>query len=144
MLKVYLSLYTLLRSHLFVNCCIRRYLFSLQNTYVHKGEKVFFLNTLKSSLAPTPQEGSFRVMFVVTHHTQEQKEPKTCEREGQNATKLRPAPQKSPWPVMSILMRILCLCLALMNLLFSIAPLFHLCDLGSIETASSRDRRLFL
>ena len=25
MLKVYLSLYTLLRSHLFVNCCIRRY-----------------------------------------------------------------------------------------------------------------------
>ena len=24
-LKVYLSLYTLLRSHLFVNCCIRRY-----------------------------------------------------------------------------------------------------------------------
>ena len=25
LLKVYLSLYTLLRSHLFVNCCIRRY-----------------------------------------------------------------------------------------------------------------------
>ena len=24
-LKVYLSLYTLLRSHLFVNCCIKRY-----------------------------------------------------------------------------------------------------------------------
>ena len=60
----------------------------MQNIYVHKGEKVFFLNTLKSALAPTPQEGSFRVMFVETHN---QKEPKTCEREGQNATKLTPA-----------------------------------------------------
>ena len=34
-LKVYLSLYTLLRSHLFVNCCIRRYLFSLQSRSSH-------------------------------------------------------------------------------------------------------------
>ena len=32
MLKVYLSLYTLLRSHLFVNCCIRRYSLYMDNT----------------------------------------------------------------------------------------------------------------
>ena len=51
-------------------------------------EEVFFLYTLKISLAPTPREGSFRVMFVGKHHTQEEKEPKTCEREGQNATQI--------------------------------------------------------
>ena len=65
-------------------------------------------------------------MFVGTRHTQEQKELKTCKREGQNATKITSALTdsciQSPWPVMSILMRILYLCLALMNLLFSVAP----------------------
>ena len=45
------------------------------------------MNTLKISLAPTFQEGSFQVMFVVTQHTKEQKELSTCERKDQNATK---------------------------------------------------------
>ena len=96
-------------------------------TFMTKEKRFFFLNTLKISLAPTPQEGSFRVMFVGSNHTQEQKEPKTCEREGQNATKITSVFAdsciQSPWLVMSILVRALCLCLAPMNHLFSIAPL---------------------
>ena len=36
-------------------------------TFMHKIEKdVFFLNALKISLAPTPREGPFHVMFVRT------------------------------------------------------------------------------
>ena len=46
-------------------------------TFMHTTEKdVFFLNTLKVSLAPTPQEGPFHVMFVRKQHTQEPKEPR--------------------------------------------------------------------
>ena len=42
---------------------------------MHTREKdVFFLFTLKVSLAPTPQEGPFHVMFVRKLHTQESKE----------------------------------------------------------------------
>ena len=44
--------------------------------------KVFFLNTLKISLAPTPQEGPFQVMLAGTEHTKEQKELNTRERKG--------------------------------------------------------------
>ena len=95
-------------------------------TFMFMREKVSFLNTLKISLAPPPQEGSFQVIFVGTRHTQEQKELKTCEREGHNATKITSAFAdsciQSPWSMMSIFMRILCLCLALMNFLFSIEP----------------------
>ena len=78
------DLRTLVEHKAFLSTWCRTFLFTRE-------KKVFFLNTLKSALAPTPQEGSFRVMFVGTQHTQEQKKPKTCEREGQNATKLTPA-----------------------------------------------------
>ena len=45
-------------------------------TFMHTREKdVFFLNALKKSLAPTPQEGSFHVMFVRKQYTQEPEEP---------------------------------------------------------------------
>ena len=50
----------------------------VQNIYAHKGEDAFFLNALKASLAPTPQEGTFHVMFVWKQHTQEPK-PKVCD-----------------------------------------------------------------
>ena len=43
-------------------------------TFLHIREKeVFFLNTLKISLAPTSQEGPFQVMFAGTQQTREQK-----------------------------------------------------------------------
>ena len=62
-------------------------------TLVHTREKeVFFLNTLKISLAQTPQEGPFQVMFV---GTREQKELNTREREGHDATKITSAPAES-------------------------------------------------
>ena len=43
-------------------------------TFLHTREKeVFFLNALKISLAPTPQEGPFQVMFVVDSAAKEAK-----------------------------------------------------------------------
>ena len=49
-------------------------------TFVHTKEKdIFFLNALKVSLAPTPQEEPFHVMFVRNQRTQEPKEPKVCD-----------------------------------------------------------------
>ena len=48
-------------------------------TFMHTKEKDVFLNDLKVSLAPTPQEGSFHVMFVETTHTQEQNKPNVCD-----------------------------------------------------------------
>ena len=131
--------------------------------FLHTREKEdFFLNTLKISLAPVPQEQLFQVMFVGTQQTKEQKELKTRESKGQDATKIT-APAESCiqflWPAMSmtaltrmaknipnrstiedfteeideagfvrqynfchLLMRMLCLCLALMNLSHSVAP----------------------
>ena len=90
-----------------------------------QGRKKVFLNTPKISLAPPSQEGSFQVIFVGLVILKNKKELKTSEREGQNATKITSALTdsciQSPWPLMSILMRMLCLCLALLNVLFSIA-----------------------
>ena len=50
-------------------------------------QEVLFLNTLKISLAQTPQEGPFQVRFVVTQQTREQKELNTRTRVGEDATK---------------------------------------------------------
>ena len=78
-------------------------------TFMHTNEKeVFFLNTLKISLAQTPQEGPYQVMFVDTQQTREQKELNARKRKGQDATKITSAPADSCiqflWSVMSILM----------------------------------------
>ena len=63
---------------------------------MHTREKeVFFVNALKISLAQTPQEGPFQVMFVGTQHTKEQKELNTRDRKGQDATKITYAPAGS-------------------------------------------------
>ena len=44
-------------------------------TFLHRREKeVFFRNTLKISLAQTPQEGPFQVMFVRTQAAKEAEE----------------------------------------------------------------------
>ena len=51
----------------------------VQNIYAHKEEKFSFLNTLKNSLAPTPQEETFHVMFVRKQHIQEPKQPMVCD-----------------------------------------------------------------
>ena len=72
--------------------------------FMHTREKeVFFLNTLKISLAPTPQEGPFQVMFVGSQQQKEQKELNTSERKGQDATKTTSALADScfqfPWSV---------------------------------------------
>ena len=61
-------------------------------TFMYTRDKeVFFLNTLKISLAPTHQEGPFQVMFVETQHNREQKELNTPKRKGQDATKVTSA-----------------------------------------------------
>ena len=78
-------------------------------TFLHTREKeVFFLNTLKISLAQTPQERPFQVMFVGTQQQKKQKKLNTREREGQDATKITSAPAESciqfPWSVMPISM----------------------------------------
>ena len=63
---------------------------------MHTREKeVLFLNTLKISLAQTPQEGPFQVGFVGTQQTREQKELNTRKRVGQDATKITSAPTES-------------------------------------------------
>ena len=46
-LKVYLSLYTLLRSHLFVNCCIRRYSLYILWMILFSAEAIFASSTSK-------------------------------------------------------------------------------------------------
>ena len=44
------------------------------STFMHTSENdIFFLNALRISLAPTPREGPFYLIFVVTQHTKEQK-----------------------------------------------------------------------
>ena len=61
-------------------------------TFMYTREKdVFFLNALKNSLAPIPQEGPFQVMLAVTQHTEEQKELNTCGFKSQDATKMASA-----------------------------------------------------
>ena len=96
------DLRTLMEHKAFLSTWCRTFMFTRE-------KEVFFLNTLKSSLAPPTQEGSFEVMFVATHHTQEQQDLKTCESESQNATRkkkksaLTDSCIQSPWPVMSML-----------------------------------------
>ena len=65
-------------------------------TFLHTREKeVFFLNTLKISLAPTHQERTSQVMFVGTWQTKEQKELDARARKGQDAVKMTSAPAES-------------------------------------------------
>ena len=71
-------------------------------------KEVFFLNTLKISLAPTHQEGPSQVMCVRTQQEKEQNELNTRKRKGQDATKITSAFADSYiqflWSVMPILM----------------------------------------
>ena len=140
------------------------FLSTLCKTFLHTREKeVYFLNTLKISLAPILQEELFQVMIEGTQQQKEQKKLNTRERKGQDATKITSAPAESYiqclWSIMPIsmtartwmknnsnqttiedfteildeagfvrqynschlLMRMLCMCLALMNLLLSVA-----------------------
>ena len=95
-------------------------------TFMHTREKeVFFPDALKKSHAPTPQEEPFQVMFSGTQRTEEQEELNTCELQSQDATKITSAFADSriqfPWSVMSVLARMLCLCMVLMNLLLCVA-----------------------
>ena len=56
-------------------------------TFMHTREKdVFFLNTLKVSLAPTPQEGPVHVMFVKKQHIQEPQESKNYDMASEKKT----------------------------------------------------------
>ena len=75
-------------------------------TFRHtRANNVFFLNDLKISLAPTPREGLFHVMFVRTH---------TCF-ENQDATKITSAIADTriypSWTMVSFFVNTLCLCL---------------------------------
>ena len=71
-----------------------------------RAKEVFFLNTLKISLAQTPQETPFQVMFVGTQQTREQQELNERERKGQDATKITSALAESciqfGWSLMPI------------------------------------------
>ena len=135
---IHLGFRTRMKHKAFLSTWCRISVFTREN-------KVFLLNTLKIHLAPTSQEGSFQVMFVGTQHTQEQKEPKTCEREGQNATKLTPAlAEISLASNVDLDENIVSVSGSHEPFVQYCASLFQLCDHGSIETASRRDRRLLL
>ena len=154
-------------------------------TFLHTRDKeVFFLNSLKISLAPTLQERPFQVMFAGTQQTEEQKELNTrVSVRARILLKITSAFADSCiqflWSVMPIpmttltwmrkntptrntiedftaeidearfvgqynffflLMRMLSLCLALMNLFVQCcAPFFQLCDHGSINTTLCRE-----
>ena len=57
-------------------------------TFMHTREKdISFLNALRVSLAPTPRERPFHVMFVRNQHIDEHNELNTCEFQNQDATK---------------------------------------------------------
>ena len=76
-------------------------------TFLHTREKeVFFLSSLKISLAQTPQEGPFQVMFLGTQQQKKQKKLNTRKRTGKDAAKNNSAPAESciqfPRSVMSI------------------------------------------
>ena len=87
----------------------------MQNIYAHK-ENVFFLNALRISLAPTPREVRFHVMFVRTH----------TYFETQDATKITSALADSriysSWTMVSFLVKTLCLCLTFMTMFLSVSP----------------------
>ena len=91
----------------------------VQNIYVHKGEKSF---PSKHSQVFSCTNCTRRIISGDVRGDSLQKEPKTCECEGQNATKLTPAlAEISLDSDVDLDENIVCLCLALMNLLFSIA-----------------------
>ena len=97
--------------------------------FMHTREKdILFLSAFKISLAPTPQEGPCHVVFVGILHTEDQKELSTCEFKSQDTTKLPCAIADSrtqfSWSVMSIFVRMLCLCLALMTPIPSVSQPF--------------------
>ena len=49
-------------------------------TFMHTREnEILILNALRLSLAPTPQEGPFHVMFVRNQHSDELNELNMCE-----------------------------------------------------------------
>ena len=77
-------------------------------------------------------------MFVGILHTEEHKELNTCEFKRQDITKLTCAVADSriqfSWSVMSILVIMLCLCLALVTSIPSVPHSFHLCDHVNIKT----------
>ena len=57
-------------------------------TFMHTSENdIFFLNALRISLAPTPQEGPVHLIFLRNQHIDEQNELNMCEFENQDATK---------------------------------------------------------
>ena len=66
---IHLDFRTLMEHKAFLSTWCRTFMFTRE-------KKAFFLNTLKSSLAPTPQEGSFRVMFVGTNILKNKKNQK--------------------------------------------------------------------
>ena len=76
------------------------------NHFYTKEKEVVFLNTLKISLAKPVQEGPFQVIFARTHHTKEQKESNTRERQRHDITKIASAPAEShnhfSWSMMLI------------------------------------------
>ena len=69
------------------------YLLGAEHVCTQGRKEVFFLNTLKISIAQSPQEGPFQVMFVETQQTREQTELNTRKRKGQDTTKITSGPQ---------------------------------------------------
>ena len=101
-------------------------------------EDISFLSALRVSLAPTPREGPFHVMFVRNQHIDELNELNTCEFQNQDATKITSALADSrnnfSWTMTSLLVRTLCLCIALMTIFLRVSPLSP-----SIVTMSSSE-----
>ena len=95
-----------------------------------KKKDVFFLNTVKVSVAPTQQERPFHVMLVRKQHTQESRnydlesEKRTFEKDGQNATKITSALADTNirffTPVTSSFVEILCAYLFLVTIFLTV------------------------
>ena len=81
---------------------------------------------------------TFHVMFVRNQHIDERKELNTCERESQDTTKISSALADSrtiySWSVVSLLVRTLCLCMALMTIFLSVISFSQLCDHVIVRT----------
>ena len=94
--------------------------------FTQKGEGSCLPEHSQDLSCTNSQEGPFQVMFAGTQRTKEQNELNTRKRKGQDSTKITSASADSrikfSWKMMSLLVRILCLCSVLMTIFLSVAP----------------------
>ena len=117
----------------------KAFLFTWCTTCLHTRENdVFFLTTLKDSLAPDLREAPFHVMCERNQQIHKQNELNICEFENQDATTMTSASADSrvncSWMIMSFWVRTLCLRLVLMTIFSVLLLCPNLCDHDIIFT----------